>query len=130
MIQNFGRQVALIKKDKMKPEIHVGRMDTARDFVDVRDGVRAMMLLLEKGRAGEPANICTGIAYSGRQVMDMLLEISGVRATIVEDTTLMRPSDETLLLGDNSIITGLGWKQEFSLKDTLRGVYEDWVGRI
>ena len=62
--------------------------------------------------------------------MDMLLEISGVRATIVEDTTLMRPSDETLLLGDNSIITGLGWKQEFSLKDTLRGVYEDWVGRI
>ena len=130
MIQNFARQIALIKKGNMKPEIHVGRMDTARDFVDVRDGVRAMLLLLEKGQAGEPANVCTGIAYSGRQVMDMLLEISGVQAKIVEDTALLRPSDETLLLGDNSIIAGLGWKQEFTLQETLRGVYEDWMSRI
>ena len=105
-------------------------MDTVRDFVDVRDGVRAMFLILEKGLPGEPANICTGTAYSGTQVMDMLLEISGVQAQIVEDTTLLRPSDETLLLGDNSIIAALGWKQEFSLKETLEGVYNDWLNRI
>ncbi len=130
MIQNFARQVALIKKGKLPPVINVGRLDTKRDCIDVRDGVRAMFLLLEKGWAGEPVNICTGAAYSGRQVLDMLLKISGVKVKVVEDAGLLRPSDETLLLGDNTAIRKLGWKQEFSIEETLRAVYEDWLGRI
>ena len=130
MIQNFARQLALIKKKKLPPVINVGRLKTKRDFIDVRDGVRAMFILLEKGLAGEPVNICTGKAYSGKQVLDMLMDISGVRAKIVEDKGLMRPSYETLLLGDNTIIRKLGWKQEFSIEETLRAVYEDWLSRI
>ena len=130
MIQNFARQVALIKKGKLPPAIHVGKLDTARDFIDVRDGVRALFLLLEKGKAGEPVNICTGIAYSGKQVLEMLMKISGIRAKIVEDKELLRPSDEMLLLGDNTAIKALGWKQEFSFEETLRAVYADWLNRV
>ncbi|HBV00767.1 MAG TPA: GDP-mannose 4,6-dehydratase [Candidatus Taylorbacteria bacterium] len=130
MIQNFARELALIKKDRQKPVIRVGRLDTARDFIDVRDGVCAMHLLLEKGKAGEPVNVCTGSAYSGKQVLNMLMKISGVRAKIMEDKELLRPSDEMLLLGDNTIIKKLGWKQEYSLEETLREVYADWLNRI
>ena len=39
-IQNFARQVAEIKKGKLEPVMRVGCLDTARDFIDVRDGVR------------------------------------------------------------------------------------------
>lgn len=130
MIQNFARELALIQKGKQKPIIRVGRLDTARDFIDVRDGVRAMHLLLEKGKAGEPVNICTGTAYSGKQVLGMLMRISGVRAKIKEDKALLRPSDETLLQGDNTRIKRLGWKQEYSLEETLREVYADWLNRV
>lgn len=130
MIQNFARQVALIKKGKLSPIIKVGVMGTKRDFIDVRDGVRALFLLLEKGRAGEPVNICTGTAYSGKQVIEMLLKISGVTADIIEDAALLRPSDETLLVGDNTKIRELGWKQEFSFEQTLTAVYNDWLSRI
>lgn len=130
MIQNFARQVALIKKGKVPAIIQVGDLHTRRDFIDVRDGVRALWLLLEKGQAGEPMNICTGSAYSGTQVLQTLLKISGVKARIVEDTTLFRPSDETLLLGDNTKLKTLGWKQEFSLEQTLTAVYADWLSRI
>ncbi|MBQ2526907.1 MAG: GDP-mannose 4,6-dehydratase, partial [Bacteroidales bacterium] len=52
-IQNFARQLALIKKGLLEPEIHVGNLTSARDFIDVRDGVRAMRLLLDKGNPGE-----------------------------------------------------------------------------
>jgi len=89
-----------------------------------------MHLLLEKGKAGEPVNVCTGSAYSGKQVLNMLMKISGVRAKIMEDKELLRPSDEMLLLGDNTIIKKLGWKQEYSLEETLREVYADWLNRI
>ena len=58
-IQNFARQLALIAKGKAEPVMKVGVLTTARDFIDVRDGVEGMMLLLEAGQPGRPVNICT-----------------------------------------------------------------------
>ena len=49
---------------------------------------------------------------------------------MVTDPALMRPSDEPLLLGDNSKIRALGWQQQYSLRATLEAVYEDWLQRI
>lgn len=129
-IQNFARQIALIKKGEIEPVINVGNLESARDFIDVRDGVEAMLLLLEKGQPGVPVNICTGKAYKIQEVLDILLEISGVNAKIVQDPNLLRASDEPLLLGDNSRIVALGWKQKYDLKETLTDVYNDWLSRI
>ena len=43
-IQNFARQLAAIKFKLQLPVIRVGNLETARDFVDVRDGVKALMV--------------------------------------------------------------------------------------
>lgn len=130
MIQNFARQLTLMHEGKIPPELHVGRLDTARDFIDVRDGVAGMLLLLQKGTPGEPVNIATGIAYSGKQILDILMRISGVTATIVSDKSLLRPSDETLLLADVSKLKKLGWKQKYTIEETLKEVFNDWMQRM
>jgi GDP-4-dehydro-6-deoxy-D-mannose reductase len=130
MIQNFARQLALIKKGKLEPIIKVGNLDTARDFIDVRDGVKGMLLVLEKGQPGIPINICTHTAYSGRQILDMLISISGLTVDVVTDPALFRPSDEELLLGDNTELKNVGWTQQYSIQDTLTAVYQDWLSRI
>lgn len=129
-IQNFARQLALISKGAMENKIYVGRLDTARDFIDVRDGVDAMLLLLDRGNPGEPYNICTGEAYAISDILHMLIEIAGVEVEIVESKSLFRPSDEPLLLGENSKIAKLGWKKNYTIKQTLEEVYRDWMGRI
>ena len=129
-IQNFARQLALIKKNLQTPEIHVGNLDSARDFIDVRDGVRAMRLLMYKGTPGEPVNICNGEAYKIQEILDMLIDISGVRVNVVSDKSLFRLADEPLLLGDNSKIVSLGYKREYSMYQTLKDVFEDWMSRI
>ena len=129
-IQNFARQLALIKKGKIEPIMRVGNLESARDFIDVRDGVQAMQLLLEKGKAGQAVNICTGRAYKISEVLDILIKISGLNVDVIQDDTLLRASDEPLLLGDNSKIKAMGFKQEYELKETLKAVYEDWMGRI
>lgn len=129
-IQNFARQLALIKKGALPPEIHVGNLTSSRDFIDVRDGVRAMRLLMEKGLPGEPVNICNGVAYKIQDILDMLIEISGVQVEVITDKALFRLADEPLLLGDNSKIVGMGYKREYSMYQTLKDVFEDWESRI
>ena len=129
-IQNFARQLALISKGRLGPEVHVGNLTTARDFIDVRDGVAAMMLLLAKGPVGQPVNICTGEAVSIEEVLHTLIEISGQKVTIVADPELTRPSDEPLLLGDNTRLKNLGWTRKYTMRQTLEAVYADWRARI
>ncbi|MCR5627329.1 MAG: GDP-mannose 4,6-dehydratase [Lachnospiraceae bacterium] len=129
-IQNFARQVALIKKGVIEPEIHVGNLTSARDFIDVRDGVRAMRMILDKGNPAEPYNICNGKAYKIQEILDMLIEISGTDAKVVSDKSLFRLADEPLLLGDNSKIAALGYEREYSMHKTLEDVFADWESRI
>jgi GDP-4-dehydro-6-deoxy-D-mannose reductase len=130
-IQNFARQIALItRSDGSDRIINVGNLTTSRDFIDVRDGVKAMRLLLEHGEPGQAVNICTGKAYKIEEVLNMLISISGLDIKVVKDINLLRASDEHLLLGNNEKILKMGFKQEFSLYETLKAVYKDWLSRI
>ncbi len=129
-IQNFARQLALIKAGRLEPEIHVGNLSTYRDYIDVRDGVKAMRILLEKGNPGEPYNICNGKAYQIQEILDMLIDISGVNVKVVSDEKLFRVADEPLLLGDDSKIRALGYTREYSMRQTLEDVFADWESRI
>jgi GDP-4-dehydro-6-deoxy-D-mannose reductase len=129
-IQNFTRQLVLIKKGLAEPIIYVGNLKTSRDFIDVRDGVKAMMLLVERGTPGQAVNICTGKAYRIDDVLRTLIEISGLNVKVIQDQSLLRASDEPLLLGNNQKILNFGFKQEYTLRDTLHGVYQDWLGRV
>ena len=129
-IQNFARQLALIKAGKLKNEIHVGNLETYRDYIDVRDGVQAMQLLLNKGNSGEPYNICNGEAVQIREILNTLIDIAGVDVDVVADKSLFRVADEPLLLGDNSKIKALGYKRQYSIRKTLEDVFHDWESRI
>jgi len=92
--------------------------------------VTGMMLMLEKGTPGEPINICTGTAFKISEILNMLIEISGVDVKVIEDPDLIRHSDEPLLLGDNQKLKNLGWQQKYSIRQTLEAVYRDWCNRI
>ncbi|MDR2563599.1 MAG: GDP-mannose 4,6-dehydratase [Prevotellaceae bacterium] len=129
-IQNFARQLALISKGRLEPVVRVGNLETARDFIDVRDGVEAMNLLIEKDIRGVPVNICTGKAHKIADILQMLIQIAGIKVDVIEDKTLLRVSDEPLLLGDNSLIKSYGFKQKYQMQETLENVYHDWLQRI
>ena len=129
-IQNFARQLALIKTEKLKPVLRVGNLSARRDFIDARDGVAAMRLLIEKGRPGVCVNICNGTPYLMSDILDMLIEISGIDIKIEEDLNLMRKADEPLLCGDNNRLKSLGYIPKYSMRQTLTDIFEDWLSRV
>ena len=47
----------------------------ATNTLDVRDGVSAMLALMERGQPGVPVNICNGVAPKTEEVLNLLIEI-------------------------------------------------------
>ncbi len=124
---NFAKQIVDIEKGKKTPIIKVGNLEAKRDFTDVRDMVNAYWLALEKGLPGEAYNICSGKAYSIREILDLLLSMSKTRITVEEDPARLRPSDVPILLGDNSKFRKqTGWEPTIPFEKTLRDILDYW----
>ncbi len=127
---SFACQIAEIEAGKREPILRVGNLDAKRDYTDVRDVVKAYLLGLEKGEAGEVYNICSGITNPVRHILDTLLSFTTAKIEVTQDPARMRPSDVTVLWGDSSKFRKqTGWKPEIPLEETLRDLLNYWRGR-
>ena len=125
----FAKQIVAIERGQQKT-IKVGNLEAERDFTDVRDMVRAYWLALEKGVPGEVYNICSGVAFQMKGILNMLRKMSKVNIKIEVDPERMRPSDLPVLRGDNSkFVKQTGWEREVPFPGTLRDILEYWRGR-
>jgi len=104
----------------------VGNLEAVRDFVDVRDAVKAMWLLAEKGTPGQAYNICSGKGWRVKEILDMLISISSQHVEIEQDPSRMRPSDKQSLIGDCSMLNGLGWNTSIPIEKTLADILDYW----
>ncbi len=129
LIPDVAQQIIACEQGKQS-EVLVGNLDAKRDYTDVRDIVRAYRLLLEKSKAGEIYNVCSGKAVSGHDMVSGLLKAAGSKAPLKEDPEKMRPSDAPEIYGDSSKLTeATGWKPQISLETTLEDVIADWRDR-
>jgi nucleoside-diphosphate-sugar epimerase len=78
--------------------LELGNLDVARDFCDVRDVVRAYRALLETDTRGT-FNICSGRAYSLRELIALAAEISGHELEVRVNQAFVRASEVKRLLG-------------------------------
>jgi len=130
---SFAKQIAEIEKGVEKEHvIHVGNLDSVRTFADVRDAVRAYWLLTEKCKPGEVYNIGGTETMTIREMMQKLLKISGHDDIVAkQDPSLMRPSDVTLQIPDNTkFFKATGWKPEIPFEQTLKDLLNHWRERV
>lgn len=122
-----ARQVALIEAGRLEPVIHVGNLESRRDFTDVRDTVRAYRALAERGTPGCAYNVCSGEARRMRDLLDGLVARARVKVTIQPDPDRFRPNDTPLLLGDPSLIRReTGWEPRLPIGQTLQDLLDYW----
>ena len=104
----------------------VGNLDSERDFLDVRDVVRAYVQLARSGRSGEIYNVCSGRAIAMRDILRELVVIAHVPVEIRNDPDRMRPSDTPISFGSNAkLVDVTGWSPRMTLAQSLRDIYAD-----
>ncbi len=110
--------------------IELGNLDVSREFNDVRTIAKIYKeLLLETIPVGETCNICSGNAYSIREIIALCEKITGHHIEINVNPTLARKNEVNVLMGNNQkLLTLTTTWQAPSLEQTLRWMLNDnWM---
>ncbi|NNG17306.1 MAG: NAD-dependent epimerase/dehydratase family protein [Gemmatimonadales bacterium] len=100
--------------------VKTGNLTPVRDYLDVRDVVRAYVALLEVGASGEVYNIARGTGVPLLDVFQRLAALVGVAVEPETDPALLRPADITHLVGDPSKLRNAsGWAPAIPFQQTL-----------
>jgi GDP-4-dehydro-6-deoxy-D-mannose reductase len=119
-IPSFICQMSKAKIEK-RTTILVGNIDIVRDFLDVRDVVDAYYKILFFGRKADVYNVCRGIGYTLREIIQQIAAIMDFSPELVVDATKIRPTDNEIIIGDPSKLMGeLNWRPAIPIETSLR----------
>ena len=126
------KKLVLLKRNKSTDnKIVTGDLSIVRDFVDVRDVVRAYYLLFKKGRKGEVYNICSGKGILLRDIIFQMSSLLGMEINIETDPQLVRPNENKKVIGSyKKIRDELGWEPQIPLQKSLSDIIGYWETMI
>lgn len=129
---DFAKQIAEIEKGLKEPIVYVGNLAAYRDFLDVRDVIKAYYYIINKGKAGEVYNICSGEKQKVSDLLDILLSYSKTgNIEIKTDNLKIRPIDNEVIFGDNSKLKKhTGWNPDYTIKQALKDTLEYWRQKV
>ncbi len=127
-LPSFCRRALAIRRGTAEPRLAVGNLDVARDFTDVRDGVRALAGIADlDGTPHMAYNVCSGVATRIRRLLEWVLERAEVEPEIVRDPALVRRGEPETVVGDPARLrAATGWRPERDLRACAHATM-DWV---
>ena len=128
VVSSFAKQIAEAQRQGLKNlTLRVGNTRVVRDFLDVRDVVRAYHLLFEGGASGEVYNVCSGVGRSLDEVLEQMAKIVGLELTIETDPNLLRPNELMEIVGSSrKIRDAVGWAPALPFEASLRDLIASW----
>ncbi|HPI91458.1 MAG TPA: GDP-mannose 4,6-dehydratase [Spirochaetota bacterium] len=132
VISSFAKQIVDIRAGgTRRGKIRTGDLSIIRDFLDVRDVVKAYDLLFEKGEKGAVYNICSGTGISLKEIIDLMCQILDVTIDQETDPGLIRPNDNRVIIGSNEKLKkATGWEQRIPLRKSLEDIIQYWQQKI
>lgn len=123
---DFTNMIVKIEKGKAE-NMSVGNLEAKRDITDVKDVINGLWLLTEKGEAGEVYNVCSSRTLRIKDVLDMATAQSTVTIDVKVDKNKLRPTDEPIIMGDNTRIRETcGWVPTMTMEETLKSMLDFW----
>jgi len=126
VMPSLVKQLVEISK-KGAGDLIAGDVEIVRDFTDVRDVVAAYHLLLTEGKKGDIYNVCSGIGFSLKQIINKICSILCININIKLDPNLIRPDDNKVIIGSNEKIRiNHGWTRKYTIEESLNDMIDYW----
>jgi GDP-4-dehydro-6-deoxy-D-mannose reductase len=122
---DVARKVIDIERGRLE-RLGVGNLAVVRDFLDVRDGVEAVLRVAGEGKPGEIYNICSGAGTVLSDVVEAYRALARAPVVSWTDPQLVRPIDEPVRVGNPAKVMALGWRPTRPLSDTLADIVAYW----
>lgn len=123
---DFTKRAIIAEKSKIW-NLRVGNLDTRRAIMDQRDLVKALMLLAERGNAGDVYNISSEYVYQMKDIVTMIENQIGHKLVINVDESLIRSTDEKIIVGDvTKLKKDTGWSQDIKMEQTISDMLDYW----
>jgi len=131
VLPSIAKQFAEMEAGIRPRRLTAGNVEVKRDFTDVRDVVPAYFALLDRGRADEVYNVCSGSAVRLADVIRNFEELSGIAIQIETDPGRLRSNEVPQIIGDSTKLrTETGWNPQISWEKTLQDLLDYWREKV
>lgn len=124
-VGDFARGIVAIEQGKKKI-LSVGDLSHARDFMDVRDAVRAIIMIARSRSPHDIFNVCTGKTRTLQQMLAFLKTKAKVPIQVKKDSAQNRPSHDPIIVGSPKRLNNIGFKPKYSIEQTLSDILTYW----
>lgn len=130
VVSSLARQIAAAEiAGRDECVLRTGNPESARDFSDVRDVVRAYVLAAEVGPGA--FNVCSGSATSVAELVELAHANARVAVRHEVDPSRQRAHDAPMLYGSHGRLTSAcGWQPEIPLEQTVSDTLEWWRQKL
>lgn len=127
-VPDIVSQIVELENNPKNNELLVGNLQSVRDYLDVRDVVKAYKQAIETDlEPGEIFNICSGVGIKIEDLLQKILSLTKKEIIIKQDASKLRSVDLPIFVGNNQkFVSKTGWKIEFPLDQTIQDVLEYW----
>ncbi len=102
-----------------------GSGEPRREFLHVDDAADACVFMMERGIEAGLFNVGSGTDLSIRQLAELVMEVVGLSADLVFDSS--KPDGTPRKLLDVGRLGALGWQAKRPLREGIAATYEDFV---
>ncbi len=130
VVSSLARQVAEAElAGRSEAVLRTGDPDSARDFTDVRDVVRAYSLAAKL--PGGVFNVCSGRSASVAELIELVATHSRIPVRHEIDPARLRAHDARTMRGSHDRLTeATGWEPEIPLQQTVGDTLDWWRARL
>jgi GDP-4-dehydro-6-deoxy-D-mannose reductase len=130
---SWAKQIAQMEAHGGEQVIKHGNLESARDYIDVRDVVVAYEWAGLEGKPGELYILGSGQGVKMLHILGLLTSLSPLHITTAEDPARMRPSDTPYMRAGESDLARIVREKEgrdlIPLKQTLEDLLNYWRRR-
>ena len=123
-VPSFIKQLTKIGKRESDPIINVGNLKPGRDYVDIRDAVKAYWKIITGGKPGEIYNVGSGKSHKMKGILDIIIHVMGISVSVETDPNRVRKNEIMNSLADITKIKTLGWSPEIELETSIVDMIE------